>query len=123
MALHFVRFADNHGQQYQNAVRVFGRPHFMHRLWDQRARREIADGDVIVFAKGDEDQPVSPYNGDDEYYSTTTLSPMSKSPAARMKSMNSLRMSHRAIKNDRNSISCPIVRSEVDIGIPIRSEM
>ena len=68
MALHFVRFADNHGQQYQNAVRVFGPPDFMHRLWDQRARREIAEGDTVVFAKSDEAQSVSPYNGDDEYY-------------------------------------------------------
>lgn len=118
MALHFVRFADNHGQQYQNAVRVFGRPHFMHRLWDQRARREIAEGDAIVFAKGDEDQPVSPYNGDDEYYSTTTLSPMSKSPAARMKSMNSLRISTKATQIAKKSISSPIVRSVAGIASP-----
>ena len=67
-ATHFVRFDDNHGQQFWNAVRAFGPPHFLHRNWDQRARREIADGDTVVFAKGDENQPVSPFNGDDEYY-------------------------------------------------------
>lgn len=68
MALHFVRFDDNHGRQFWSAVQIFGRPHFMHRKWDQRAHREIADGDTIVFAKGDETQPVSQFNGDDEYY-------------------------------------------------------
>lgn len=40
MALHFVRFPDNHGRQFQNAVRVFGPPDFLHRLWDRRARLE-----------------------------------------------------------------------------------
>lgn len=68
MALHFVRFPDAYGPHYQNAVRVFGLPDFMHRLWDQRARREIAEGDIIVFAKGDADQPVSVVNGNDEHY-------------------------------------------------------
>lgn len=68
MATHFVRFDDNHGSQFWNAVRIFGPPDFMHRKWDQRARREIAEGDMIVFAKGDENQMVSKFNGDDEYY-------------------------------------------------------
>jgi hypothetical protein len=67
-ALHFVRFDNRHGRQYQSAVRVFGPPDFLHRLWDRRAQREIAPGDMIVFAKGDADQPISPRNGDDEYY-------------------------------------------------------
>lgn len=66
--LHFVRF-DRFDQRYSNAVAVFGQPDFLHRLWDRRARREIADDDMIVFAKGDADQGLSPYNGDDEYYS------------------------------------------------------
>lgn len=68
MALHFVRFDDAFCQQFQNAVRIFGAPDFLHRKWDQRARREIAEGDTIVFAKGDEHQPVSKFNGDDEFY-------------------------------------------------------
>ena len=66
-ALHFVRF-DRFDQRFSNAVAVFGRPDFLHRVWDRRARREIMDGDMIVFAKGESDQGVSPYNGDDEYY-------------------------------------------------------
>ena len=118
MALHFVRFPDNYGRQYQNAVRVFGRPHFMHRLWDQRARREIAEGDVIVFAKGDEDQPVSPYNGDDEYYSNTNPIPRNASPAANRTSKNSLRIFHRATQRPRRIISSPIGRRTLDIALP-----
>jgi hypothetical protein len=55
-------------QRYMNAVQIFGPPSFLHRVWDQRAKREIADGDVVVFAKGDADQSVMPFNGDDEFY-------------------------------------------------------
>lgn len=65
---HFVGFPDNHGRQYQNAVRVFGWPAFMHRFWDQRAQRDIADEDAVVFASGDEHQPVRKFNGDDQFY-------------------------------------------------------
>jgi hypothetical protein len=65
---HFVRFESLHDQRFQNAVQAFGPPDFLHRRWDQRARREIADGDVVVFAKGDADQPVAPFNANDEAY-------------------------------------------------------
>lgn len=66
--VHFVRF-ERFDQQFSNAERVFGPPAFLHRNWDTRAQREIADGDIVVFAKGDYDQPTSRFNGDDEYYS------------------------------------------------------
>ncbi len=46
---HFVGFR---GDEYLSAVRAFGKPDFIHRGWDLRARREIADGDLIVFATG-----------------------------------------------------------------------
>lgn len=59
---HFVGFRDD---AYARAIRVFGRPDFIHRRWDHRARREIADGDTIVFATGDEHQAPSPFNGAD----------------------------------------------------------
>ena len=49
--MHFVGFRD---ERYFTAVRVFGLPDFIHRGWDLRARREIAPGDVIVFAEGGE---------------------------------------------------------------------
>ncbi len=61
-ALHFVGF---HDDRYLAAVRIFGRPDFFHRRWDQRARREIAPGDTIVFADGDEHQVPSRFNGAD----------------------------------------------------------
>lgn len=52
-AVHFVGFKDD---RYINAVRAFGLPDFIHRGWDRRANREIADGDLIVFADGPADQ-------------------------------------------------------------------
>ena len=51
---HFVGFRDD---RYWNAVRVFGRPDFIHRGWDMRARREIDfEADTVVFATGPHDQ-------------------------------------------------------------------
>lgn len=67
-ALHFVGFKDprrDKDPRYDNAVRVFGPPDFLHRGWDRRAQREIMEGDTIVFAKGDETQPMSVYSFDD----------------------------------------------------------
>jgi len=72
---HFVRFERTHDQRFQNAVRVFGPPDYLHRHWDRRALREIAAGDVIVFAKGEADQPFVTFNGDDEAYGLPTTSP------------------------------------------------
>ena len=50
---HFVGFRS---EEYISALRAFGPPDFIHRGWDLRARREIADGDLIVFAFGPHDQ-------------------------------------------------------------------
>ena len=47
-ALHFVGFR---GDSYTNAVKVFGRPDFVHRLWDVRAIGDIAPGDTVVFGR------------------------------------------------------------------------
>lgn len=66
--VHFVGFPDNHGRQYQNAVRTFGPPAFLHRFWDQRAQRDIAPGDRLIFATGTEADPVRRWNGDDQFY-------------------------------------------------------
>ena len=73
--LHFVRFESQHDQRFQNAVRVFGPPDFLHRHWDRRALREIAASDVIVFAKSEADQPFVTFNGDDEAYVRAAASP------------------------------------------------
>lgn len=59
--VHFVGFR---GEEYWSAVRIWGLPDFYHRVWDQRARREVADYDLCVFAKYDPEHP-SPYNFDD----------------------------------------------------------
>lgn len=59
---HFVGFRDD---RYWNAVRVWGLPHYIHRGWDLRARREIADGDTIVFAEGPSCQPMRVKSYDD----------------------------------------------------------
>ncbi len=67
-ALHFVRFSNDYDSHWQNAVKIFGEPDFIHRGWDRRAQREIFEGDVIVFAKGDYNQPLAPYNYDDSEY-------------------------------------------------------
>lgn len=63
-ALHFVGFR---GDEYTRAVRLFGRPDFIHRHWDARAKfgGETAPCDTIVFAKGDEHQPIVPFTFDD----------------------------------------------------------
>lgn len=60
--LHFVGFRDD---RYLRATRVFGRPDFVHRFWDCRAVDEVAPGDVVVFADGDETQPVREFAYDD----------------------------------------------------------
>lgn len=49
-AVHFIGFR---GDEYWSAVKVWGRPGFIHRWWDQRARRDIHPDDVMVFAQGD----------------------------------------------------------------------
>lgn len=61
-AFHFVGFKDD---RVWNALRIFGRPDFWHRIYDQRAVVEIFDGDTILFASGDETQPVREFTHDD----------------------------------------------------------
>ena len=58
-AVHFVGFR---GDEYLTAVRVFGRPDFIHMGWDRRGQREIGDGDLVVFARGEHDQRLSDRN-------------------------------------------------------------
>lgn len=51
-----VHFVGSRGDEYLSAVRAFGEPDFIHRGWDLRAQREIADGDLVVFASGEYNQ-------------------------------------------------------------------
>ncbi len=53
------------GDRYWNAVKVFGLPDIVHRLWDYRAKAEIAEGDVAVFAQYDPDDEPTPYSWND----------------------------------------------------------
>ncbi len=48
--VHFVGFR---GDEYARAVRIWGVPDFVHRIWDQRAWAEThSDADaVVVFAR------------------------------------------------------------------------
>lgn len=66
MALHFIGFKDD---RIWGAMRVFGRPDFWHRLWDVRARAEIAEGDTAIFAKDDETKTPSEfaYNDSEQF--------------------------------------------------------
>lgn len=60
--VHFVAFR---GEEWWSAVKVWGMPDFVHPGWDRRAAREIADGDTIVFAAGDEADEPRPRNWSD----------------------------------------------------------
>jgi len=62
-AVHFVGFRDP--QRWSNAARIWGEPDIVHHRWDQRAQREIAEVDVVVFARNDPDDPPSRFNFDD----------------------------------------------------------
>lgn len=61
-AVHFIGFRDD---RYWNAAAIFGRPDFIHRIWDRRAQREISASDILVFAVGCEDDQPSMRNGND----------------------------------------------------------
>lgn len=60
--VHFIAFR---GDEYLRAIRIFGRPDFIHPRWDRRAQREIADGDIVVFATGTAEDEPSKFNAQD----------------------------------------------------------
>jgi hypothetical protein len=62
MTTHFVGFKDD---RFNTAIKAFGRPDFIHRFWDHRAVCEIAENDVVIFADGDECQPIREHAFDD----------------------------------------------------------
>ena len=63
--LHLVRFKDD---AYFRAIRIFGKPDFIHRFWDARAACEVCENDIVIFAEGDENQIVTPFAYDDSAY-------------------------------------------------------
>ncbi len=60
--LHFVGFKN---ERFYNAIKVFGKPDFIHRFWDNRAVAEVQPDDVVVFADSNEFQPINPFAFDD----------------------------------------------------------
>lgn len=63
--LHFVGFSDN---RYLTAVKYFGQPDFVHRYWDARAVSDVSPEDVVLFADGDDTQPVTKWSYNDSAY-------------------------------------------------------
>lgn len=63
--LHFVGFR---GDEFHRAVRVFGYPDFIHYAYDHRALADMDEGDVVVFATGDEYQRVLPSWDDSSFF-------------------------------------------------------
>jgi hypothetical protein len=61
-AVHFVGFS---GEEFHSATRVWGPPDFIHRGWDERAQREIADVDTVVFGPNASPDFVNPRSFDD----------------------------------------------------------
>jgi hypothetical protein len=47
-AVHFVGFR---GEELHSAEAVWGKADFFHRKWDMRAAQEVAEGDVVIFAR------------------------------------------------------------------------
>lgn len=61
-AYHFVGFKDD---RVFNALKVFGPPDFWHRHWDYRAVDEVMEGDTVIFATGDDNEPPYRFAFDD----------------------------------------------------------
>ena len=60
--VHYVGFRDD---RYWNAYRIFGGPRVIHRRWDFYATRDVGPDDIVIFAEGDETQPLAAYNATD----------------------------------------------------------
>lgn len=60
--VHFIGFRDD---RYWNAVRIWGKPDYVHRWLDLRANRDFAPGDTVVFADGEWSQAPRRFNAPD----------------------------------------------------------
>jgi len=61
--IHFIGFR---GEEYHNAVKVFGVPDFFHLVHDHRAYGDIdKDNDVVVFGPKADPEYISPYSDQD----------------------------------------------------------
>ncbi|TPG52000.1 hypothetical protein EAH76_14815 [Sphingomonas glacialis] len=48
-ALHFVGFRS---EEYHSAVRIWGKPDFVHPAWDRWAQQDIHPVNTVIFARG-----------------------------------------------------------------------
>jgi len=62
ICIHFVGFK---GDEYHRAIRVFGKPDYVHRQHDGRAVSMFLPGDVVICANGADTQIISKYSFDD----------------------------------------------------------
>ncbi len=62
MTRRVVQFIGFRGEEYWSAVKIWGKPQIIHMGWDRRARRDISEDDIVIFAQGDEHQPLAQYN-------------------------------------------------------------
>lgn len=60
--IHYVGFRDD---RYWNAYRLYGGPRVIHRRWDFYATRDVGPNDIVIFAEGDETQPIAERNAMD----------------------------------------------------------
>ncbi len=68
--LHFVGFrnpAFHKDPRYDAAARAFGEADVVHRVWDERARADVAEGDVVVFARHVDPDVVVAFGFDDSH--------------------------------------------------------
>ena len=65
--VHFVNWTNP--EQYWNAVRIWGKPDFVHRYWDSRVKGgEYHPNDTLIFFTGTEsDTPRDPAFNDSEH--------------------------------------------------------
>ena len=64
--IHFVGFR---GEEYNSAVKIWGKPDFFHKIWDYRAVGDIVPGvDTVIFAKYSPDDKPSEYSYDDSSF-------------------------------------------------------
>ena len=67
MAIHFVNFRDD--TEYQNAIKVWSVPDFVHKVHDKRMYQEIdTENDIVIFSKYAKLKPNSNYSYDDSLY-------------------------------------------------------
>ena len=67
MAIHFVNFRDD--TEYQNAIKVWSVPDFVHKVHDKRMYQEIdTENDIVIFSKYAKLKHNSNYSYDDSLY-------------------------------------------------------